>query len=320
MQPNVSAAANYSEPGKISRTESPAPPDISTDPFPTQSLLDVLAETHTQILHLYQRSQTIFSSEPVPPICFSDNIVRFARLLCDVYATGSLGEETLQANVFGTPVTPSPTLRNAYPPRGEIARWAIRAWGPHLEHDSVPLTYRIRVIAALSHIMGIIGFYRRRAGLLSELLRIAVPQLVHARVLGAAEWGLHPNAAQNLVQPGTDDDGLVELMKSFVQIYGAVVPDDDRPMSGWGTLRAEVLKSCIAFCEALAHPAGVLYFTSLLFNVARDTVEKDEQIRLAGNLPRLVVAARKKGVTLEADYWDPFVVQTIEVLKYRSVM
>jgi hypothetical protein len=257
----------------------------------------------------------ISSADPVPPVCFADNIIRLARLLCDVFVTGDLDDDALRANVLGVAIEKHQTSPSMYPPRGEIARWAMRAWGPHLRHDSTPVSYQIRVIAALVHIMGIINFHRKRATLLNELLHLFVPRLVQARLVGASEWGLHPNAAQSLVRQTSGDDGLVDLMTSLIKVYGVGNPLDDMAAYGWPTLRAHILKECIAFCEALPHPSGVAYFTSLLFNADADSIEKDEKIRLAGNLPRIVGASRKMGKVVEADYWNPFVVKNIKIIK-----
>jgi len=114
------------------------------------------------------------------------------------------------------------------------------------------------------------------------------------------------------------DDGLVDLMESLAKIYGANVRSDDKPVYGWPSLRAYVLRECIEFCEALSHRAGVAHFTSLLFTVAGDQIDKDEQVRLAGNLPRIAGSSRKKGVLIETDYWDMFLVQNIEIVGYHT--
>jgi hypothetical protein len=195
----------------------------------------------------------------------------------------------------------------------------MRAWGPHLQIETIPTTLRIRILAALVHIMGTIGFRRRRAALLNQLLHLFIPQLVQARVVGASEYGLHPNAAQPLVSPDSDDDTLVELMDSLTRVYGVDIPNDDRVAYGWTDLKSHILKEAISFCEALPHAGGVAHFTSLLFALTGDKIDKDEQIRLAGNLPRIVGTTRKRGQVVEAEYWDLFVVQKIEIIKYGLV-
>jgi trafficking protein particle complex subunit 9 len=259
------------------------------------------------------------SADPVPPICYSDHIVRFAQLLCDVYVTGGLDEVALQANVLGIRAKQTKTTAIIYPPRGEIARWAMKAWGPHIVHVSVPKSYRIHIVAALICVMSMIGFRRKRAALLTELLHLFVPELVQARVVGASESGLHPNVAQGLVQQIKDDDGLIDLMESLVKVYGSDVGLDEKSIDGWPSLRVHVLKECIAFCEALPHPAGVARFTSLLFTLVGDRISKEEQIHFAANLTHAIGTSKKRGRIIEADYWDAFVVENVEIIKYEKL-
>ena len=321
VQSSPSATLSYGETGKAPfRVIDDGQPmnDISTDPFPSQSLLDVLPETHAQILNLYKRSLVPSSVEQAPAICLSDGILRLSKLLCDVYVTGGLDGQVLASNVLGKPLNRSSKPRGTYPPRGEIARWAMRAWGPYLHHESIPVSHKMKVAATLIQIMGVISFHRKRGALLSELVQLSIPQLVQARVVGAAEWGLHPNAALGLISQ-VADNSLMNLMESVADVYGARLPVDDRPLFGWSSLRVEVLKRCISFCEALPHPNGIAHFTSLLFALSGDILPKEEEIRLAGNLPRAVASGKKRGVSIEADYWDMFVVQGMQVIRYLSL-
>jgi trafficking protein particle complex subunit 9 len=278
--------------------------------------LDVLPETHSQIINLYERSLGSSSLEPAPPICLSDSTLRLARLLCDAYVTSGLEDAALRANVLGIQVKKSDMTYSKYPPKGEIARWAMRARSPSIEHESVPVSYRMSIITSLIHIMGTIGFNRRRAALLTELLHLLIPQLVQARVIRAAEWGLHPIAAQTLVKQLSTDDGLVGLLKSLTDVYGSIIPYDDMSICGWPSLKAFILKECIRFCDSLPSSQGVALFTSLLFAVAGEFIDKDEQIRLAGNLPRVIAVGRRKEMLVEANYWDPFVLQNIDIVRY----
>lgn len=261
------------------------------------------------------------SVDPVPPICYSDHIIRFAQLLCDVYSTGGLNDAALQANILGIHSRQTKSSSILHPPRGEIARWAMKAWGPHLDHVSVPDSYRIRIIAALVYVMSVIGFRRKRAALLAELLHLFVPELVRARVVGASESGLHPNVVQGFVQHVKDDDnGLIDLLESLVKVYGSDVALDEKLIDGWPSLRVHILKECIAFCEALPHPSGVARFTSLLFTLAGDRLSKEEQIHFAANLNHVVGISKKRGRAIEADYWDAFVLDNVEIVKYELLI
>ncbi|KAF3483717.1 hypercellular protein HypA [Arthroderma uncinatum] len=92
-------------------------------------------------------------------------------------------------------------------------------------------------------------------------------------------------------------------------------------------LNIEILKSCINFCEALPDFQGVLNFTVALLQAVKGTymvttdsqkgrpiLSHDEQIRLYNTVKRTVSVAYKLGVpTLEAEYWDDFLVRDIVI-------
>jgi len=316
LQTALPANTSYLEPGKTIATSSEQGQtgfDISVSSFAAQSLGALLPEIHTQVLNLYRRSLFSISVEPAPQICFSDHVLRLARLLTDVHKTGSLDELVLRSHVLGEPLRCENSTQNAYPPRGEIARWAMKAVSPFFDNEGVlPVSYRIKVIATLAQIMGGIGFRRKRAMLLHKLLQIMVPKLVQARLVGASEWGMHPSAALGLV-PQTGDSDVTALMRSVITVYGAIAASDNRTEPGWLTLKAEVIRQSITVCEALPHPAGVIHFTSLLLSISGLSVDKEEEIRLAGNLPRFTSTGKKDGLLFEADYWDPFVLQDINL-------
>lgn len=93
------------------------------------------------------------------------------------------------------------------------------------------------------------------------------------------------------------------------------------------SLKVDILKACINFCEALPDFQGVLQFTvDLLHTVKRTlmlfpghnrtpTLPQEEQVRLLNNVKRTVGAAHKLGVSnLEADYWDDFLVRGVEII------
>ena len=283
-----------------------------------QSVLDVLQDIHGQVLTLYDRSFGSPSLEPAPPILLANNPLRIAKLLCDAYASAGLSDAVLQANVLGIQIGKGDLNYCMYPPSGEIAKWAMRARDFNLEYGNIPVSYRMRVFTLLAHIMDIIGFARKRAAILSALLDLLAQKLVQVRVMRAAESGLHPTVAQTLLKQLSTDGGLVGLLESLVAVYGATPPRDDKDDFGWPCLKTYVLKQSIAFCEALPNPRGVANFISLLFAVAGDYIEKEEQIRFAGSLSRMLGTSRKSGIIVETDYWDPFVVRNIEIVGYGS--
>ncbi|KAL2369151.1 hypercellular protein HypA [Blastomyces gilchristii SLH14081] len=94
------------------------------------------------------------------------------------------------------------------------------------------------------------------------------------------------------------------------------------------SLKVEILKACINFCEALPDFQGVLQFTVDLLQTIKGTLMLppdsyrghpllpiQDQVRLFNNVKRTVAAAKKLGDShLEAEYWDDFLVRGVELV------
>lgn len=95
------------------------------------------------------------------------------------------------------------------------------------------------------------------------------------------------------------------------------------------SLKLEVLRMCLNFCEALPDFNGVLHFTALLLRVAGPgtaprpnstdvfvSIPREEQVRLFSNISRTVAAANKLGLEhMETEYWDDFLLRGLFILE-----
>lgn len=95
------------------------------------------------------------------------------------------------------------------------------------------------------------------------------------------------------------------------------------------SLKVDILRMCINFCEALPDFNGVLHFTALLLRIAGPgtaprpnstdvfvSLPRDEQVRLFANISRTVAQANKLGLKLvETDYWDDFLVRGLFIME-----
>lgn len=95
------------------------------------------------------------------------------------------------------------------------------------------------------------------------------------------------------------------------------------------SLKLDVLRMCISFCEALPDFNGVLHFTALLLRVAGPgtapkpnstdvfvSLPREEQVRLFANISRTVAAAHKLGLQqVETEYWDDFLVRGLFIME-----
>lgn len=96
---------------------------------------------------------------------------------------------------------------------------------------------------------------------------------------------------------------------------------------GFPSIKLNILRACINVSEALPDLNGVLKFSSELMRNAGSgvapgarrenasaSITRDEQLRLAANISRTVSLAQRIGLTtIEAEYWDEFLLRGVRV-------
>ena len=77
----------------------------------------------------------------------------------------------------------------------ELAALAFRAYPLALPDSSLSITDHTTILAGIASVLSELGYHRRKALVLKELLSALLPALVQARKDGAAEMGVHPAAS-----------------------------------------------------------------------------------------------------------------------------
>ncbi|KFY00895.1 hypothetical protein O988_03040 [Pseudogymnoascus sp. VKM F-3808] len=334
-----------------------------------QNLSVLLPELLDRILSLYERASN-FTGESLPQLPFSESAIRFSKLLSAVHlAGGRLDDGSLKLVVLGTPFFAQPNTRtprlNINPTRSAIVSTLFRAFPSSTAAKELSLIDRTVILAGIASVLGFLGYDRKKAMVMRELVSILIPGLVSARMAGAAEMGIHPAAGLAALShingnttgagaldlgEGDVETGMDELLGLVGKTYGVVgfpspssgdkICDDSdeavvaRIMEntaarqfGGKSMKMNVLRACIGFCEALPDFQGVLRFSSDLLRTAGTGIApgprtenaspmmtRDEQVRLSINISRTVDAAAKIGMKdLEAEYWDEFLVRGVEL-------
>ncbi|CCG82822.1 Hypercellular protein HypA [Taphrina deformans PYCC 5710] len=295
------------------------------------NLVDFLPELYSGVLNLYQKSTTT-QNDQIPAFVMAETSLRLANFMASVHIAGGLTRRALENMVLGTERALLGKTFASYPPRAEIAAWAMRAYQGPIQ--SLSLADRLHVLSGLASVLGSIGFLRRRAFFLREIVLALTPALVQARVAGAAGLGIHPAASLALSENHNNNfsrevllktrqtaESLVSLLESVARSYGLPEYSNDADLEeitlggyGWPYLRNATIKDCISICEAIPDFAGVLRFSarSLAFGAAN--LAQDEQVKLLANIPRILAAAKRSGITdLEIDYWDSYLIRDISV-------
>jgi hypothetical protein len=203
-----------------------------------QNLAVLLPEFLDRILNKYTR----ITGESLPQLPFSEIVIRFSKLLTLVHLSeGKMDDQVLQFVVQGTPFrqptnVETPRL-NVHPPRAVIIAMLFRAFPSASTAEDLPIIDRTIILGGIAAVLDSLGYYRKKAMVMWELVSVLIPGLVQARVVGAAEMGIHPAAglaALNAVNgtvggagafelgEGDIEKGVDDLLSLMCRIYGTV--------------------------------------------------------------------------------------------------
>ncbi|KAL8959398.1 MAG: hypothetical protein Q9193_003736, partial [Seirophora villosa] len=175
--------------------------EISAKSNPETSLRDLailLPELITAVQNLYSRAW-VFSDDKIPQLSFSETGLRFARLLTIIEASnGIFTQSNLQQIVVNMQPQPGKAQLSqvsAFPSKAEITAFLFRSFPSSGTDDSLTVVDRTRILAGIASTLGELGYHRKKAYVLKELLGGLIPALVEARKRGAAEMGIHPAAS-----------------------------------------------------------------------------------------------------------------------------
>lgn len=210
-------------------------PDLPKHARRLQNLLPELLE---RIVGLYSR----ISAENLPPLPLSETSIRFSKILTAMHiCDGSLDAKALDMIVLGTssvrPLTTSPRLLIT-PSRQQVSSMVFKAF-PSSATELLTTADRASILSGIANVLGTIGFHRKKAMVIRELVSVLIGGLVEARTRGAADAGVHPAA------------GLVSLAPGPGQSHGSVALD---------LSEGDVEQGIEAFLEILCKAYGVVRY------------------------------------------------------------
>lgn len=194
------------------------------------------------ILNIYTRAAN-FPGESLPPLAFSECVIRFSKLLAAMnLSAGYLDEDALQYLVQNTPFRQKPRLSvprlAVNPTRNDIAAMLFRALPGPADSAGMSATDRVVVLAGVASVLSSLELQRKKAIVMKEFITSLIPGLVQARKVGAAEMGVHPAAglaALNMaggansgagalhLGEGEVENGIDEFLTLLGRVYG--IPD-----------------------------------------------------------------------------------------------
>lgn len=187
-------------------------------------------------MNLYARAWT-FTEDKLPQLAFSESTIRFTKLLALInLAGGVLDDDGLRQIVCKAD---SIRVRNwslrstKFLTKAELTTILFRAFPGPSTSSVVPIEDRTMILAAMASVLSELGYHRKKALVLKELLSALIPALVQARKEGAAEMGFHPaaslaslNATVEAANPHDADteqgfeSGLQSFLTLICHVYG----------------------------------------------------------------------------------------------------
>ncbi|KAI0470812.1 Trs120-domain-containing protein [Xylariaceae sp. FL0804] len=212
----------YAQPEKTPSSVSKAPSVEKTDseqPRYLQTLQAVLPDLFERIVGLYSR----MTGEQLPPLPFSESIIRFCTALTSLHiCDGKLDKRCLNIIVLGrspTKVLSSSPRLAIEPSRSQITSLLFKAF-PAATPELLTTVDRSVILSGIATVLGTLGFHRKKAMVVRELVSVLIAGLVEARTRGAAEVGIHPAAglvALNAVNGHGNGAGALELGEGDIE-------------------------------------------------------------------------------------------------------
>ncbi|MCJ1401374.1 hypothetical protein MMC11_004586 [Xylographa trunciseda] len=205
-----------------------------------QNLCNLLPDLANNILHLYVRAAT-FTADQLPQISYSESAIRFAKLLTIIEnAHGSLDDQGLQLVVLNVDTNKRPTTipshLASFPTKAEVAGVLLKALPSSATESSLDMNDRVNILAGIASVLAKLGYHRKKAFIMRELVIILLPALIQSRKDSAAELGVHPAASlsshelignvKEFEEASRPQQGSVVGIQSFLslmcEVYGVV--------------------------------------------------------------------------------------------------
>ena len=161
-----------------------------------------------------------------------------------------------------------------------------------------------------------------------ELL-VAIGQIYGVAIPGTSQISADSDIKAEM--NGVDLTHSTGREKSTASDSSSLIVAEEAVTRSFGSLhlKYDILRTGLAFCEALPDFDGVLQLSATMLKTAGPAVvpslnepsfgvalAKEEQVRLATNIPRTLGAAQILGLEgLEVDYWDDFLIRDISFIE-----
>jgi len=229
-----------------------------------------------------------------------------------------------------------------------ISQFVYRAFPETLYSDDSITDISLILINIIS-VLSLIKMDRKKAMIIKEYISLIIPSLQRARMLGAAEVGVHPLDNLMFVRQSSIEDQSPKINKIIGPMRNVYLPIENKPGDidsfesmldkvvrsasldhiGNLNLKLDVLRKSISFCESIPDLEGVAMNAALLLRTAGPqkpimisdmtktvNLQHEEQVRLADQIVTAVMTCEEINIEIaKPHYWDDFLVRNIQLLR-----
>ncbi|KAJ1329429.1 trafficking protein particle complex subunit 9-like [Microdochium nivale] len=212
LNPNEKSLSNVAK-GLLSESEGESQPRY------LRNFQIILPDLLERIIGHYSR----VTGEQLPPLPISETIIRYSYILTTLHLYhGRFDPNTFEDIAFGRPaamrLTTSPRL-SITPSRSFITNFLFKAF-PSSAPELLTNVDRAIVLSGIASVLDMLGFQRKKAMVLRELVSVLIGGLIEARTRGAADVGIHPAAglaALNAVSGHGNGSGALDLGEGDIE-------------------------------------------------------------------------------------------------------
>ncbi|KAL9548722.1 hypothetical protein PS6_006462 [Mucor atramentarius] len=311
------------------------------------TIVTEITDMYEDLLQIYIKVNST-TSIPIPKLVFAEACLKISRFLMIIFLNGGWSDTLLTKIVQSSPsdsilkregrfmsVSDLVKCKGSGLTRFSIAKWITKIW--IMDVDDMPMIDQINIMTQMSSVLSTIGYHRKSAWFMYETLNRMIPLLIQGRAAMAS-------SSPNKKDVGKGDDGILEVLKRICEVYGIggkanyqivlmepsvnqygieqrVIHQEKTDHAvksdivgfGWAALQIDILRECIVISEAIQDHASMLYYTTVLLKNLYQHISKDEQIRLASSIQRIVNISKRSGqVDSNVNYWGFNIVKSIQ--------
>ncbi|RCI06824.1 hypothetical protein CU098_013039 [Rhizopus stolonifer] len=296
-------------------TSKPPPISDKTGLENQKSILSEITEMYEEIVQTYLKVGTT-TNIPMPGLVFAESCLKLSRFLVLVFLNNGWSDTVLAKIVHADMsdlrlqrkdkfLTMSDLVKckDSGITRYSIATYVTKIW--KVDIDELSMMDQVNIMTHMSTVLSVIGYHRKSAWFMYETLNRMIPLLIQGRAAVASsvnKSNVHDGGALKILQDKVDE-GYQNQQTKKVNTLGF----------GWPALQIDILRECIVISEAIQDHASMLYYTTVLLKNLYQYISKDEQIRLASSIQRIVNISKRSGqLDNNVNYWGFNIVRSIE--------